>query len=167
MDNSLPTCLEWLLGQQGAIFLSMIAAVMVALWQVGQSRVMAKKRATIDLLTQRAWDKDYLKNRRDFIRLRDHEDGLEKWADISKDGSTSQRTINNALNDYEIVAIGIDQEILDEDFYRRWYETQFLKDFDRTVGYINSLNDRGGKSGKYYIEMQALAEKWKCSTRSK
>lgn len=164
------TLFEWLLGQQGAIFLSTLAAGLFAWWQILASRKNARKKATIDLIAQRAWDQDYLKNRKAFIALRDDTKvGLETWADKSQDASGQQREINNALNDYEIVAIGIKQKMLDEGFYRDWYETQFIKDYERTIGYINCLNDPKntphGKKGRYYIEMQRLANKWQSNPR--
>lgn len=165
MDSSIPTLCEWLLGQQGAIFVSAIIASLFAWWQILAARKNARKKATIDLIAQRAWDRDYLENRKTFISLRDStKSGLETWADKSKDATDEQRAINNALNDYEIVAIGIKQKMLDEGFYRDWYETQFLKDYERTIGYVNTLNDIAntphGKPGSYYTEMQALAQKW-------
>ena len=135
MGSSIPTIHEWLLGQQGAIFLSTLAAGLFAWWQITEARKNARKKATIDLIAQRAWDQDYLANRKAFIILRDDKKvGLETWADKSNDHTTEQREINNALNDYEIVAIGIKQKMLDEGFYRDWYETQFIKDYDRTIG---------------------------------
>ena len=159
----------------------MLAASGIALWQikVGRKQVLrketeardiARKQATIELLARRAWDKDYLENRGKYLELREDGKGLERWVNDSKDAKANQRVINNALGDYELVAIGINSDIIDEEFYRNWYESTLIYDYQQTIGYLRALNDSRntphGHEGKYFIEFQALATKWINNPRS-
>ena len=180
------TLSDWLLGQQGAIFASAILASIFAWTQIRESRkkhlaeVTAESarhddeiaenrrrdrvKATLDFLTRREWDNDYISTRAEFSTLRDAAKGLEPFGKKGKNGFPEQDVIRRALNDYEIVAIGIKQGILDEEFYKLWCESAVISDFKASQGYINALNkaetEKTGRKTSYFCEFCELGNKW-------
>lgn len=172
----LPTTIpEWLLAQQGAIFLSAVIASIFAWTQIKEGRKRHENerdenrrrdrvKATLDYLTRREWDNDYISTRSEFATLRDAAAGLEPFGKKGMNGFVEQDIIRRALNDYEIVAIGIKQGILDEEFYRLWCKSAVLNDFRASQGYINALNkaetEKSGRKTSYFCEFCELGNKW-------
>ena len=156
------TIIEWLVAQQGAIFVSAVFASIFAWTQIKESRRKHAKeieesrrradeerdenrrrdrvKATLAYLTRREWDRDFIETRSAFAELRDKPAGLEKFGKKGLGGFPEQQVIRRALNNYEMVAIGIKQGILDEEFYRLWCKSAVLTDYKASQGYINALN---------------------------
>lgn len=169
------TSTEWLFGQQGAIFASAILASCFALWQIraatkraglaeAENRRRDRVKATLNVLTNREWDRDFIETRTGFTALRDTDEGLEKFGKKGLNGFPEQEDIRKALNDYELMAIGIKQGILDENFYKLWCKSSVITDFKASQGYINALNaaetEKRGRPTHYFCEFCELGLKW-------
>jgi|GEM_PF-7063900 len=174
MGNEI-TIWNWLFGQQGAIIFSAIAASTFAWRQIknanlkhqlerDENRRRDRIKATLDYITSREWDEDFIKTRQEFSKLRNAEEGLEKFGKKGMGGFDEQDVIRRALNDYEIVAIGIKQGILDEGFYRLWCKSAVLTDYKASQGYINALNkaetEKTSRKTNYFCEFCELGSKW-------
>lgn len=153
-----------------------------ALQTIGNAKLIARRRATIDLVekvestphyTDLMTAFSYYRRQNAFLKLSDPREEREK---------TDRRKILNYLNHYEIVAIGIRLETLDEDFYSDWMQPILVRDWnaasafvqrerwkklDSDMGAVSDSNVRKNKSGEsftyqsdIYVELQALATKW-------
>lgn len=112
------------------------------------------------MLANREWDRDYLKAKAEFNKLKTSKTSLNLWASPEHATSPQANNIRNILNDYELTAIGIREGILDEELYRRWFKTSFLRDFDMVESYISEVRKKAGTS-KIYAEFEWLANRWK------
>lgn len=112
----------------------------------------------IDALLTKNWDRDYIKIRREFVRLRDDRDALLEAAKEHNQAGKDASAIRSILNDYEITALGIKRGILDEKIFKLWYKTSFLKDYESMRAYIAEIRQR---NPQVYVEMEELADKWK------
>lgn len=144
----------WL--EAGAIVVSAI----IALVTIIVVRRMTRKRATLDLM-HRLENEELHQNRRlEFQKLRDNKDKqLSQWASGEHDNSKEQLQIKRICNQYEMIAVGIFEGILDEKLYRRWFRSQLLLDWAACKGFIVEFRQRK-KIYSIYAEFEALAEEW-------
>lgn len=112
------------------------------------------------MLARKEWDKDYIEARAEFVKLRDAPDGLGFWARPDHKNSPQTITIKNTLNDYELIAVGIREGILDEDLYKRWFKTAFLKDWEAARPFVNAVRVLA-KSDAIFSEADWMASRWR------
>lgn len=93
-------------------------------------------------------------------RAAESSNGLEFWAAAEHSGTPQLETIRLILNDYELIAIGISEDIIDETLYKRWFESTLIRDFDAAFATIDTLRRRTKIDG-LYVEFEALARRWK------
>ena len=140
--------------QTGAISLSAVAAFLLIL----HSKKVSCRRATLDLILTEETNPTSMSARREFILLRDGGD-LVNWATAANAGTTQAITIRAALNRYELVAIGLNNKIVDEDLYKEWCRSTFVKDWIACKPFVTQLRATT-HNNKYFCECEKLATKW-------
>ena len=126
---------------------------------IRQQRLIARRRATIDFIEKRKWDADYLTARQAFILLRDDKDRpIEYWADPQQQDRPERTTIRNILNDYELMAVGIREDIFDESLYRQWWKSTLLADWQATNAFIEAVQSE--IKPQIYSNFRELADAW-------
>ena len=150
----------------GAILLSATIASAFAYFQIKAHERIARRRATLDLLVQKEWDRDYIEAKQQFNLLRDAEAGLKIWSAPEHRNSPQLQNIRSTLNDYELIAIGIREGIIDEQVYKTWFRGSFLKDWEASPSLILEIRKTDGAS-KAYIQLEWLATKWGGSTAAR
>jgi hypothetical protein len=144
----------------GAILFSAFAAIIIAWYGVHHQRNIARQRETFEAISARQWDGDYLAKRQKFIELRDKpSEELAGWAAPNKQATEEATAIRSILNDYELIAIGIRHGILDEIFYRRWFRSAFISDFQKIEPYIKAVRRNSGNP-RVLQEYEDLARRW-------
>lgn len=143
-----------------AILLSAIIAAVIAVISIGHQREIARKQATLSLLSEREWDETALKSREQFIRERDSEDGLVSWADPKHRDTPQATAIRHVLNEYELIAIGIKESILDEELYRRWFRGTCIRDWEKSARFVYELRQRPDAPDTLFTEFEELAVSW-------
>lgn len=144
----------------GAILISAGVATRIARVNIREQRKISRRRATLDLLSRNEWDGDYLIARNEFVRLKNGSTGLEFWTAKEHEDSPQIGIIRSVLNDYELIAIGIEEDILDEELYKKWFKSAYIKDYDLSADAIAALRERLGVPA-IYKNFEALAKKWK------
>ncbi|MEM9425667.1 MAG: DUF4760 domain-containing protein [Pseudomonadota bacterium] len=152
-----PSYGPWL--SAGAILVSALIAARMAFLGLREQRKIAKKRATLDMLSRREWDADYLSARTEFNRLKTGPTPLETWVNDEHKNTTQSDCIRTVLNDYELIAVGIREDILDEELYKVWFKTSFLRDYNLSKSYIAAMRKKYS-SDQIFAELQNLAESW-------
>lgn len=143
----------------GAVLLSAALASVFAYVQIRTHKKIAQRRATLDLLVQKEWDADYIAAKHEFNLLRDAEAGLGPWAAPQHRNSPQQKNIRSTLNDYELIAIGISKDIIDEDVYKTWFRGSLLKDWTAAAPFVRQIR-ASENNPKIYIELETLAVRW-------
>lgn len=149
----------WL--QSGAIFLTFIGVIISA----SVTRRVARRRATLDLITSEQSTEPLLTIRKKFIELRDA-GTLVQWADQTKASSTEAAAIRSVLNRYELLSIGIQEKTLDKRVYKEYARTTVVKDWIACKPFV--MENRRIKSiPTFYCKFEKLAKKWATSEEKK
>lgn len=137
----------------GAVIISGIAAA-VAFWGVMTQRAIARRRATLDMLTASEADGDLIRARKKFIELAKH-GGLAQYAVDSKEDSDETQAIRIVLNEFELLAIGIQRGIIDYQLYLRWNRSATIKYWSHAIPFVHDLRARLNNP-KIYQEFEVL-----------
>lgn len=109
------------------------------------------------MLVNQQTNSHWVENRKKFIELRNSKDGLKKFA---LEGSSEGLTIRAALNQYELIAVGIHAGILDEEMYRSFYRGTVLKDWRASSEFIH---EERKENPKYWVELERLVKRFEQS----
>lgn len=137
----------------GTVFVGCVAAL-VAVWGVFTQRAIAARRATIDFIARSEADHDLMAARKRFIGLA-KAGGLSPYAAIDKEGSPETEAIRIVLNEFELVAIGIQRGILDYTIYSRWSKYEAIRYWNHALPFISELRTRL-HSNDIYREFEVL-----------
>ena len=103
---------------------ALIGALVAYLAMRAQSR-SARQRATLDFIRELAVDSEYQEARKSFLTARDDPKSLREIAEGSPDQAAHFRYLYNT---HELMAIGIKENILDDNLYHRWYRSTVIND---------------------------------------
>lgn len=141
-----------------AILVSAVIGGRVAWSAVNANREIARKRATLDVILKSESDEYFERIYAVFSSEKRRASGLETLLKAETDGEKKSKIeVDNFLNHYELIAISITQNILDESFYKDWMKTTYIKHYKESKAYIDGIRV---KSPEAYTNFQALAEKW-------
>lgn len=144
-------------------FIGAAIAALVAWWNVDRTfkanRVIAKKKATIDLIILEQTNNHIMQKRNEFLKIKKDSD-LVKWADPQYAGSEQTGCIATVINKYEMIAIGINNDSLCEDIYFDWLGSTLISDWEELCTFIGELRRRKKNYG-LYIHFECLALKWR------
>ena len=143
--------------------------VVVAILAIEANRRIARMRATLDLIERTESSEHYRDIRRAFRILIDDpsEDTLHRLADAKNDSdrATGQK-IYTYLNHYELVAIGCNAGILDEDYYAVWMRSTLVRDWEGARRFIEICRDRPNrKNPSAFINFENMAKRFRDDPR--
>jgi Domain of unknown function (DUF4760) len=135
----------WLLGLG---FLAVFAAFLGVFTQ----RLLARRNSTIELIYRLQTNAETLEDKRQFLALeKEHgRGGLAKFADAEHEGSNDAKVILNVLNQFELIAIGIEVGSLDYEIYKRYNKTNSISYYHRAAPFIHALRARLGNDAIYH-----------------
>lgn len=146
-----------------AVIVSAIAAFIVVI----VTKIIAKRRALIDLIETRKHCAIFIENREKFNKLltsapanTPNDEVLGRFAGRSHCDSDEFRAINWMGNQYEMVATGIRTGILDEYLYFRLHRNIVLEDWKSMKPWVQTLRGWKGSKNELFCEFECLAEKW-------
>jgi hypothetical protein len=142
--------------QSGAVVLSAIAAFVLIL----SARNNARKRNTMDLILHHESDRDLIQARTDFNELKAGDVKIATYGKPAQRNSKQAETIRKVLNLHELTAVAIEEGVIDERVYRRWFNTTFIKDFEATEAYLAEARKTYGNP-KAFCEFERLSRRWK------
>ncbi len=117
-------------------------------------------RATLDVILKSESDTYYQNIYATFTSELTRSGGLISLMDAHSDNEKrSRRNVHDFLNHYELIAIAIKKEILDEHFYKEWMRSTYIKHYRESEEYIKTLN-KENNSSVLFINFKELAEEW-------
>lgn len=133
-------------------------AAFLAIWR---NQVIARRRATIDLVIAQRSDETLQTSKRKLAELHDdQQDCLAKYAANEHREGEESKAILAVLNHYEFVATGIKEGAFDERVYKKMLHGVLVRDYDALKGFIQEL--RRTRSHKtLFQEYEWLGKKWK------
>lgn len=144
--------------ETGAILITALVAILVAVRAIMNERAIARTSLAFDSFSRTLWDRDYLKARKKFIEIRNGGD-LAKWSAAEHDASEEAEAIRSILNYYETMAIGIEGRILDEGFLFNAFRGALLRDWDTAEAFVAAMRKRLDND-QLFIKTQRLAKRW-------
>jgi Domain of unknown function (DUF4760) len=129
-----------------ALAIASVAAFVA--WRAFRSaRLIAKQKATLDLIEKRESTEHYRQIIDRFSTLRKNCGFDHLNAPVHTDVA-DRRMLIDYLNHYELVSIGIRQDILDSRIYRAWIEGSFVRDWNAVADGVQRerwKQDDGGR----------------------
>jgi hypothetical protein len=138
-----------------------LSAACIALKSIGSQREIARKRAAMDFFAKTEMDKHTLDA---------HAEYLDGVAEMKKHlgehkacegfvGSDSYRKIRAYLNLHELMAVGINQNVFDDEVCYDFWKGELLRAYSATRALIKCIQEQPDE--KYtYIELTKVAERW-------
>lgn len=146
------------LNEVSAVVATAGVAAVIAIWGILSQRSITARAATLEFIRQSESDHDLIKARAEFARLALEDDGLGKWA--SKPTSDEFKHIRMTLNEYEMVAIGIQRGIYEDAIYRRWHRSGVLSAWKAAAPFVFARRANTGSDSLYH-EFEELARYYK------
>jgi hypothetical protein len=122
--------------------------------QITTAKENQRLSATLQLLIHLQSNDHWIESRRMFISLRESKEGLKKHAG---DNTKEALAIRATLNQYELVAIGIRNGILDKHMYHTYYRGTVLKDWLACAEFVDAERK---DNPRYWIQLEALAKEF-------
>jgi hypothetical protein len=142
------------------VFLGVIVAVIA----IFTNRRVARMRATLDLIERTESSEYYSEIRKAFRILIDDpsQDTLKRLADAKNESDRNTgKHIYAYLNHYELVAIGCETGILDEQFYSYWMRTTLVRDWSNAREFIAICRNRPGRpNAAAFVHFERMAERF-------
>jgi Domain of unknown function (DUF4760) len=115
--------------------IGLIAAV-VAIWGIYGQRAITRRQVTLEHIAKLESDADQIKARLKFAELV-KAGNIAQWAD--KRDTTDAQAVFTALNEFELIAIGIERGIIDFELYSRWYKGGAIRNWEEAHPFIIEL----------------------------
>lgn len=147
------------------------ASALVAMFAVMKNEEVNRKRATLDLIEKSESSDHYKQVNLTFRKFFGTTSKPENRAFLhdpkTEWGWTARREVQQFLNHYELIAIGINSKSLHAKTYRDWMMTVFVRDWNSAADYIQrerwQFDEKGEKwlyRRKVYRNFEKLARRW-------
>lgn len=146
--------------QSGAVVLSAIAACIV----IATHRQNARRRNTLDLILHHESDKELIDARKAFNKLKAGDTKLKTFAAANMRGDPNFETIKKVLNIHELTAVAVEEGVIDERVFRRWFNSTIIDDYVATSAFIEKARETY-KNPNGFCEFERLAKRWRDDTK--
>ena len=144
-----------------AILLSALIAAVGVIYSMARQRAIAKTRATLDVILKSESDEHYTRIYKTFKSEREREGGLAVLLDSKTESDRKcLREVLDFINHYELIAVSINKQILDEDFYKHWMRSSYVEHYDDSRELIEAIREKAG-SNTFFEYFEALSSKWR------
>jgi len=138
----------------GAVVLSAIAAFAV----IYSARGMARRQGTLELIMRIESDRELIDARAKYIDLKASATKLETYGAVTERKSDQAKTIRKILNIHELTAVAIQEGVIDERVFRRWFNKAYTDDHTTCQRYIEAVQKATGKSATLDGDGRTFAE---------
>lgn len=131
-------------------------SALIAWFGIRNVREVARQRATLDFIEKVESTPHYRTLNQAFSRLR-RSRGFLHLSDPQDEADRSDRqAVNDYLNHYELVAVGIRRNILDAAIYRKWMLSAFVRDWNAASPFVQRERwkwDPGAQTWRYHARL--------------
>lgn len=120
----------------------------------------SQHRATVEVVRHEQTDKELLEAFKGYASLREKDGFLTTIAATHPEPLDDHSKVMRVLNNYEYVSVGILVGAFNEEIYKRMKRSALIRDWDALCPYVYHLRQKYSKP-KLYVELEALATKWK------
>ena len=121
--------------------------------------MLAKRRATIDLVISQRANDEFQKARKELVKLHSDGNAMGKWAADECEGTVERNAILEVLNHYEFIAAGIKTNTFDKKLYQIMQHSMTLKDWKALKGFVSDFRNKHDNQ-KFFQEFEWLAKEF-------
>jgi hypothetical protein len=125
------------------------------------NRGIARRRATLDLVLHIESDGDLIEARNKFTEIKKSDVRSSTYGKEAQRTSIEAEAIRTILNINELVAVSIQEGVIDERVFRSWFNGAFIDDYKSMTGYIEET--RKWRSQYVFTQLEALATRWEAT----
>lgn len=140
--------------------LVLLLAAIFAYMAIRASRAIERRKAAIAAIASARRDSKLTSNVRRVAQLHENERSIAYYGRKDQIDATEAKSIRYALNHYEYVAVGIFEDMYDEDIFKSAVYSTVVKLYDRTKPFIDEVRTVS-KSDTPFQEFECLACRWK------
>lgn len=139
------------------IVLGTIAAFVVIM----HNGLISRREATIQMVnSQLGAERDEYTQFKNLMReIEESKGDIGDYAETAFDNSDAQDIILRQINRYELISLGISQSVFNEKFYKRWFFSQVMRDYEKLTPFITRTRQIY-KNEAYFCEFESLAGRW-------
>lgn len=141
-----------------AVLLAALAAAVFAMWGILSQRDISARQATIQFLRHSERDQAMIDARKKFQELAKSPEGLTAYAAEENAQKDEAIAIRAVLNEYELIAIGIERGVFDDKTHRRWHRSAVVKNWRQAAPFVMALRNRTNNDAIFH-EFEEMA-KW-------
>ncbi|BEV00074.1 DUF4760 domain-containing protein [Novosphingobium olei] len=142
--------------QNGAVVVSAITAFIV----IRDTRAVSRRRGTLDLIMHQESDAELIAAREGFTALKNGTTKISSFGVREKRTSDEAQHLKKVINLHELTAVAIQEGVIDECVYRRWFNGTYIDDYEATKDYISAVRSSYGNP-KVFSEFEKTALRWK------
>lgn len=154
-------------------FSVIIAGVAVGCWQIGAQRKLAKQNNSINKMWEMQKDDNLRESMESVAKMREKGEKVESYASLKKlkentgksewdeDSRKKSHALDAVVEYFELVSIGVGENIYDEKIVRIYARNIFVEMYARTEPFIVEMRNEHDKF--YGKEFQKIAEKFRKS----
>jgi hypothetical protein len=140
--------------QSVTIVVSAIGVIATIVW----NRIVTRRKTTIEMMLLEQTNPYLLEIRSKYLEIVKSDrfmemGGREHWL------SPHAFPLVSTLNQYEIIAIGINEGTIDAGIYKRYWRTTLVRDWRRCRGMVE-CNREEFHNPRHFEEFEALAKRW-------
>ena len=136
--------------------MSAIAAFAV----IRDARRTANRRATLDLILHQESDAELIEARAGFNKIKAGEIKPSAYGKPDKRGTPESEHLRTVLNIHELTSVAIQEGVIDECVYRRWFNSTFISDYEVTKDYIGEMR-KTHSNPMAFAEFEKTALAWR------
>ena len=114
----------------------------------------------MDLILHQQSDAELVSSRKRFNEIKNAAERPSTYGKPEKKNSNEFETIRKVLNIHELTAVAINQGVIDEVSYRRWFNSTIINDREAMKDFIVAAR-RTYDSPKAFCEFEKLAKRWR------
>lgn len=142
--------------------LCFVLSAIAAFWIIVMNSRISRRESTSEMVQTTFGDeKAHYDKFSDMMReLDEARKSVTDYAVLTSDNRDGRDILMRQLNRYELICLGIRQHVFDEQFYKLWFFSQVMKDYDRLRPLIEAIR-REQNNHAYFCEFESLVAKWR------
>lgn len=121
---------------------------------------MTRRRGTLDLILHQESDRELIEARDGFTALKAGTVKISSFATLAERSSDNAKHLKKVINLHELTAVAIQEGVIDECVYRRWFNGTYIADYEATKDYITEIR-KVHSNPRIFSEFETTALRWK------
>jgi hypothetical protein len=148
-----------------------VVSASIAFLGVRNARAVARQKATLDLIEKVESTEHYRTRTSNFTAIKRGKRFGDLVAPVTDADKAARLLLIDYLNHYELIALGIRNNILDAAIYREWMGSAFVGDWNDAADWIQRQRWKRGQDGRWqydpraYRNYQHVAQLWSTEAR--